>query len=75
MHWREDALNEAPNRLGAAASPIGQKSLVALLDPQSQDRPGDHELLDLLGALEDVVGLLNTFGGSGYGQTLGFSSV
>jgi hypothetical protein len=56
MHWREDALNEAPNRLGAAASPIGQKSLVALLDPQSQDRPGDHELLDLLGALEDVVG-------------------
>jgi hypothetical protein len=27
------------------------------------------------GALEDVVGLLNAFGGSGYGQTLGFSSV
>ena len=46
-----------------------------LLDAQAADRPGDHELLDLLGALEDVVGLLNAFGGSGYGQTLGFSSV
>jgi hypothetical protein len=35
-----------------------------LLDPQAADRPGDHELLDLLGALEDVVGLLNPFGSS-----------
>jgi hypothetical protein len=35
-----------------------------LLDAQSADRPGDHELLDLLGALEDVVGLLVAFGNS-----------
>jgi hypothetical protein len=28
-----------------------------LLDAHPRDRPGDHELLDLLGALEDVVGL------------------
>jgi hypothetical protein len=48
---------------------------LCLLDPQTRDRSGDHELLDLLGALEDVVGLLNAFGGSGYGQTQGFSSV
>jgi hypothetical protein len=28
-----------------------------LLDPQAADRPGDDELLDLFGALEDVVRL------------------
>jgi len=27
-----------------------------LLDPQTGDGPADHELLDLFGALEDVVG-------------------
>ncbi|MGZ4785866.1 MAG: hypothetical protein ACXV5S_09345 [Acidimicrobiales bacterium] len=32
--------------------------LVGLLDSQAGDGPGDHELLDLLGALEDVEGLL-----------------
>ncbi len=28
----------------------------ALLDPHPRDRPGNHELLDLFGALEYVVG-------------------
>ena len=27
---------------------------IGLLDAQAGDRPGDHQLLDLLGALEDV---------------------
>jgi hypothetical protein len=35
--------------------------LVELLDAQAGDRPGDHELLDLLGALEDVEGLPDQF--------------
>ena len=39
------------------AEPLGRVR-VELLDAQAADRPGDHELLDLLGALEDVVGLL-----------------
>mgnify|MGYP003402910404 CR=1 FL=1 len=39
------------------AEPLGRVP-VELLDAQAADRPGDHELLDLLGALEDVVGLL-----------------
>jgi hypothetical protein len=51
------------------------KSQLAATRSQTRDRPGDDELLDLRGALEDVVGLLNAFGGSGYGQTLGFLSV
>jgi hypothetical protein len=37
-----------------------------LLDTQAADRPGDDELLDLLGALEDVVGLLMAFAWSGH---------
>ena len=32
-------------------SPLNRDSL---LDTQSRDRPRDHELLDLLGAFEDV---------------------
>jgi len=35
---------------------------VELLDPQPGDGPGDHELLDLLGALENVEGLPDVFG-------------
>ena len=31
-----------------------------LLDPQAGDGPADHELLDLFGAFEDVVGLIWT---------------
>ena len=31
--------------------------MTRLLDSQTADRPRDHELLDLLGALEDVVDL------------------
>ena len=34
------------------------KVLVELLDPQAGDGPGDHELLDLLGALEDIEALI-----------------
>jgi hypothetical protein len=59
----------------AARPPATNRTAGQLLDAQTADRPGDDQLLDLLGALEDVVGLLNAFGGSGYGQTLGFSSV
>ena len=33
-----------------------------LLDAQAGDGPADHELLDLLGALEDVEGVLEPFG-------------
>src|SRR4051794_31304751 len=38
------------------ASPRARVSAEAgpLLDPQAGDGPGDHQLLDLLGALEDV---------------------
>jgi hypothetical protein len=32
-----------------------------LLDAQTRDGPADHELLDLLGAFEDVVGLSETY--------------
>jgi hypothetical protein len=35
----------------------GQKTAGHLLDTQAADRPGDDQLLDLLGALEDVVDL------------------
>jgi hypothetical protein len=34
---------------------------VCLLDAQPADRPADHQLLDLLGAFEDVVGLSWTY--------------
>ena len=32
-----------------------------LFDPQTGDRTADDQLLDLLGALEDVVGVQNPF--------------
>jgi hypothetical protein len=49
---------------GAVAPAVRRRSVIPsgdswrLLDPQAADRPGDDQLLDLFGALEDVVGLL-----------------
>ena len=39
----------------------GAAQSLALLDPQTRDGSADHELLDLLGAFEDVVGLSETY--------------
>ena len=41
-----------------------RRPLWRLLDAQAGDGPGDHELLDLLGALEDVEGLASASGRS-----------
>ena len=47
------------------SSPFGADKthdpFICLLDAQTQDRPADHELLDLLGAFEDVVDLSWTY--------------
>ena len=38
-----------------------QDPFVCLLDPHTRDRPTDHELLDLFGAFEYVVGLIRAY--------------
>jgi hypothetical protein len=65
--------------IGAAAACTSARSArspsYCLLDAQAADRPGDDELLDLLGALEDVVGLLDAFGCAEEPAHAGLSSV
>src|SRR4051812_1876173 len=41
----------------APSSSRNRRRVVGLFDAQAADRPADHELLDLLGAFEDVVDL------------------
>jgi hypothetical protein len=43
---------------GQNSEPLATKPQVRLPNPQTRDRSTDHELLDLLGAFEDVVGLI-----------------
>ena len=56
-----------PDTMGEVAGPhpggrfLGHHPVLGLLDPQTRDRPTDHQLLDLLGAFEDVVGLSWTY--------------
>ncbi len=41
---------------GQNGEPSATKAQVKLLDTHPRDGPGDHQLLDLFGAFEDVVG-------------------
>jgi hypothetical protein len=54
--------------------PCERKTAGQLLDPEARDRPGDDQLLDLLGAFEDVVGLAKPFGQSTRVRDLRFLS-
>ncbi len=62
---RATALDHRPSRI---------KPQVGLLDAKAADGAGDDELLDLLRALEDVVGLLELFGSRENLHTVGFWS-
>jgi len=45
---------------GQNGEPQATRPQVKLLDSHAADGPADHELLDLFGAFEDVVGLIWT---------------